>query len=156
MRVQANELMATSKWSEALPIWAKLYAQTGKSLDLWNAAVCQHHLAQAGKATPDEALALLQQYRSAPDVTGDKKAKAQRYIDEIAALKQTQAAQAAAQTAKPAEPAGASLAAQPAAPASTGGGNGMRVAAYASAGAVAVAVLAGAFFSFRAKSLEDS
>jgi hypothetical protein len=157
LREKANALMASSNWNEALPIWARLYALEGKPINLWNAAVCQYHLAQAGQATPNQALALLEQYRDCPDVPDEKKTKAQRYIDEMTALKEQRTAAVA--PAPPAPP--------PTAPASppvvttsapTGQedpGHRLRVAAWTVGGVGAAALLAGIYFSVRTHSLED-
>jgi hypothetical protein len=93
-RAKANAFMTASKWSDALPLFAQLYAETAKSSDLWNAAVCQFHLAKAGKATPDEALSLLRKYQTLDDVLQAKKDKARRYGDEMTALKTQQEAEA--------------------------------------------------------------
>jgi hypothetical protein len=157
LREKANALMASSNWSEALPIWAQLYGSGAKPLDLWNAAVCQYHRAQTGQATPDQALALLRQYRDSPNVSDEKKAKAQRYIDEMTALGQ--------QKATPPPPAPAAPAAAPtvvvvAAPAESAHAPqqehpGTRIAAWTAGGIGAATLAAGIYFSLRTHSLES-
>ncbi len=158
LREKANTLMAASSWKEALPLWAELYGLAGKPLDLWNSAVCQYHLAVAGQATPEQALALLQQYRDSPNVVAEKKAKAQRYIDEMIALKQRQtapvsAAQPVAAPAATAHPAETTTAPAAPAPAPREQGPRLRAATWTAAGVGAAALIAGVYFSVRTHSL---
>jgi hypothetical protein len=157
LRERANALMASSNWSEALPIWAKLYALEGKPVNLWNAAVCQYHLAQAGQAAPEQALALLEQYRDSPDLPAEKKSKAQRYIDEMTTLKEQRAAAAAAAhaTPPPVVPAPPSVAPSPVSASQEGPGHGLRVGAWTAGGIGAGAIVAGIYFSVRTHSLDD-
>jgi hypothetical protein len=158
LREKANALMASSSWTDALPLWAKLYALEGKPLDLWNAAVCQYHLAQAGQATPNQAIALLQQYRDSPSIPDEKKAKAQRYIGEMKVLEGHQAAAASAA----APPAAAAVVSTPTptptpspAPGDKDPGRGLRIAGWAVGGVGVAALATGVYFSFRAHSLDN-
>jgi hypothetical protein len=161
LREKANMLMASSSWKDALPIWAELYGLAGKPLDLWNAAVCQYHLAVSGQATPEQALALLQQYRDSPNVPPEKKAKAQRYADEMIALEQRQGAAAPAPqpvpppAPRPAETVTVVPVASPPAAAHQEQGPRFRVAAWTAAGVGAAALIAGVYFSVRTHSLDN-
>jgi hypothetical protein len=156
LREKANTLMASSNWKDALPVWAELYGLAGKPLDLWNAAVCQYHLAVAGQALPEQALALLQQYRESPNVPVEKKAKAQRYIDEMTALKQRRAATAEPPPSTPAPPASVAATSTPPPPQQEQEqGPRLRAATWTAAGVGAAALIAGVYFSVRTHSLDS-
>jgi hypothetical protein len=169
LREKANTFMASSNWKDALPIWAELYGIAGKPLDLWNAAVCQYHLAVAGQATPEQALALLHQYRESPNVSAEKKAKAQRYIDEMTALKQRRAASSPAPqpapvvvappppaAPPPAPPVANVAAASPPAPQQPQEQEPrFRAATWTAAGVGAAALITGIYFSVRTHSLDN-
>jgi hypothetical protein len=164
LRAKGNALMASSRWTEALPVWAELFGVGGKSLDLWNSAVCQYHLAEVGQAMPDQALALLRQYRDRQDVPEEKKAKAQRYIDQMTALKAQLSGGSNTPTSSPAWAVAAQPSSASAAVTSTPvpqqsfferHEDAMRVAPW-TAGAVGVAALgAGIYFSARTQSLDS-
>jgi hypothetical protein len=160
LREKANALMAASNWAEALPIWAQLYALDSDSVNLWNAAVCQYHLAQIDQATPEQALALLGQYRDSPGISEEKKARAQRYIDEMLALKARRAAAAPVPTLPPAPAPPAVTAAPPPVPVAPPSspeamGRGLRIGAWTAGGVGLAALAAGVYFSVRTHSLDD-
>jgi hypothetical protein len=160
LREKANADMAAADWAEALPLWAKLYGLVGKPIDLWNAAVCQYHLAQAGQAAPEQAVVLLKQYRDSPAVSAEKKAKAQRYIDEMNALKQRRAEAAEAPPPPPARAAAppaivATTQLPAAAPPLEDDGSGKRAAAWIAGGLGTAALATGVYFSVKTRSLND-
>ena len=155
LREKANALMASSNWKEAQPLWAELYGLAGDPIDLWNAAVCQYHLAQSHQATPDQALALLQQYRDSPNVPDEKKAKAQRYIDEMTVLKQQQTAVAAAPVPAPVATTSAPVPLPGPAPLPETDGSTLRMAAWTTGGVGVAALMAGIYFSVRTHSLNN-
>jgi hypothetical protein len=157
LREKANALMASSNWADALPIWAQLYGSAGKPLDLWNAAVCQYHRAQAGQATPDQALALLRQYHDAPGVPDEKRAKAQRYIDDMTALNERKPATSPPPAASP-KPDAVVVVASPQTPPAppTEASSPLRTAAWITGGVGAAALLTGVYFTVRTHSLDSS
>jgi hypothetical protein len=103
LKVQADSYMGASQWSEALPLFSKLFALTHNAAYLWNVAVCKYKLALAGQATPDDAIATFDQYLTTPDVPAEDVRDAKHCIAELEALRTRQAAksQGPASTAGP-------------------------------------------------------
>jgi hypothetical protein len=177
LKVEADMLMADSRWGDAGPLYSKLYAMTHRSGYLWNAAVCKYQLAMAGKSSPDEAEALFKQYLGASDLADDDVKEAKRCIADLEKFKSEKAKQdsdtviaehpaavpSPAATSVPgpvpeadAPPAPAPPPPSPAVtPRADEGGHG-HVAAYVVGGLGAASIVVGAVYSGIARSKETS
>jgi hypothetical protein len=173
LKVEADTLMADSKWADAGPVYSKLYAMTQRTGYLWNAAVCKYQLAMAGTASVNEAVALFKQYLGAPDLSDDDVKEAKRCIADLETYEEKKAREiadrAAAERATPAaQPSGAmpaepTNATQPTVSApvmvstsSEGGSGPSRLAAYVVGGISVASIVAGAVFSGISSSKESS
>ena len=143
---RARELFAVGKYSEALEIYGKLYAETSHPTYLRNIGRCFQNLDQ-----PDKAISSFREYlRQAKNLTPEQRAQVEGYIREMEELKRQREAPP-----PPAAPA-ASVASPPAGAIETGPSapptpvNGRRIGAFVAAGGAAVAVGLGTAFGLRA------
>jgi hypothetical protein len=141
---QADTAMGQHQWKEALPLFSKLYAETKKPDYSWNMAVCWYHLAQNGKAAPDDAIAGFVQYLKTPDLPQERIDDANQHVNDMNLLK-TQHEKDHGSTPVPAVT-------KEAPPPKN---DGLRMAAVITGGAGLAALATGGYFSYRAHSLEN-
>src|SRR6185436_16782244 len=97
---QAREFFAVGKYSEALEIYGRLYAETAHPTYLRNIGRCYQNLGE-----PDKAISSFREYlRKAKKISKDEQAEIDGYIAEMEALKKQQAVAAARPAPEPAPP----------------------------------------------------
>jgi len=151
---QAREFFAVGKYSEALEIYGRLYAETAHPTYLRNIGRCFQNLGE-----PDKAISSFREYlRQAKNLNAEQRTQVEGYIAEMEALKrqrETSPAPAPA-TAMPAPATTATPTPRPtgvvetAPPEPATPVNGRRVGAYVAAGGAAVALGVGTVFGLRA------
>jgi hypothetical protein len=172
LAAEATNHMTLSHWTEALPLYSRLYAETHRAGYLWNAAVCQVELTKQGAVGPEAAIHLLRQYVAAPDASADQKKRAEAIIATMEELRQKKTEKQTDDVKRPpvAPPpnpvAGAPTAPSPASreePKSTitaqgdssRAGRGLKIAALGTGAGGLVALIAGGYFSYRVTSIND-
>jgi serine/threonine-protein kinase len=140
---RARELFAVGKYSEALEIYGRLYAETSHPTYLRNIGRCFQNLDE-----PDKAISSFREYlRQARNLAPDQRTQVEGYIREMEELKRKREAPPAAAAGVTSAPAAAieTVNPPPAAPM-----NGRRIGAFVAAGGAAVAVGIGTAFGLRA------
>ena len=110
--MQARTHFAAGRYSQALEIYARLYAETFHPTYLHNVARCHQNLRD-----PDQAIASFREYlRKAKDLTPEQRAAVEGHIAEMEQLQKTRAASGTAAAPPPEPPAPPPVAPLPATP----------------------------------------
>jgi hypothetical protein len=89
----ADAAFDEGRWSQALPLYMKLFQDTRDPSYLRRVAICRRHLVDSGAENPDTALETIKQYLDLGSISPSDKEWATHYRDDLLALKHNRSGQ---------------------------------------------------------------